>query len=204
MLALGDAKGVQVVTVFPNAFAYYFGKQPLRTIDDFKGKKLRVNATPAERAKMRQFGATAVPMDLSEVIPGLQQGVIDGTMSGAAVYVNLKFNDIAKVLTEVNDTLIVSVGSVSKAWLNKLPSDLRSMVVEEGRKLHGRAIAEARTVDEAMLQRWKSVGGEVVALPATEQAKVRTLLAGIGEEVTKDNPAVNAFYKRMLATAQKY
>jgi hypothetical protein len=33
---------------------------------------------------------------------------------------------------------------------------------------------------------------------------MRSLLSGIGEEVTKDNAQVNAFYKRLLATSQKH
>jgi TRAP-type C4-dicarboxylate transport system substrate-binding protein len=204
ILALGADKGVQVVSVYTYAPAHYFGKQPLRRLDDFKGKKLRVNATAAERAKMRQFGASAVPMDLSEVVPGIQQGVIDGTMSATAVYVNLKFNDIAKVLTEVNDTMIVSVGVVSRPWLAKLPADLRQIVIEEGHKLQARTNAHSRAMDEGMVKRWREAGGELVRLPEADQARVRQLLAGIGDEVTKDNPNANAFYKRLVATGQKY
>lgn len=203
-LALGADKGIQVVSVFTYAFAHYFGKQPLRRLDDFKGKKLRVNATAAERAKMRQFGATAVPMDLAEVIPGLQQGVIDGTMSATAVYVNLKFNDIAKVITQVNDTMIISSGAVSRAWLNKLPSDLRQAVIEEGNKLQPRVMTHSRVLDDTMRKRWTEAGGEFVSLPPDEHARARQLLVGVGEEVTKDNAAVSAFYKRMHSTAQKY
>ena len=204
ILALGADKGVQVISVYTFAPAHYFGKQPLRRLDDFKGKKLRVNATAAERAKMRQFGASAVPMDLSEVVPGIQQGVIDGTMSATAVYVNLKFNDISKVLTEVNDTMIVSVGVVSRPWLAKLPADLRQMVVEEGNKLQGRINAQSRVMDENMVKRWREAGGELIRLPESDQARVKQLLSGVGEEVTKDNPAANAFYKRLVATGQKY
>jgi TRAP-type C4-dicarboxylate transport system substrate-binding protein len=204
ILALGADKGVQVVSVYTFAPAHYFGKQPLRRLDDFKGKKLRVNATAAERAKMRQFGASAVPMDLSEVVPGIQQGVIDGTMSAAAVYVNLKFNDISKVLTEVNDTMIVSVGVVSRPWLAKLPADLRQIVVEEGNKLQARINPQSRVMDEGMVKRWREAGGELVKLPESDQARVKQLLAGIGEEVTKDNASANAFYKRLVATGQKY
>lgn len=204
ILALGADKGVQVVSVYTFAPAHYFGKQPIRRLDDFKGKKLRVNATAAERAKMRQFGASAVPMDLSEVVPGIQQGVIDGTMSATAVYVNLKFNDISKVLTEVNDTMIVSVGVVSRPWLSKLPADLRQMVVEEGNNLQARINAQSRVVDEGMVKRWREAGGELIRLPEADQARVKQLLSGVGEEVTKDNPAANAFYKRLVATGQKY
>jgi TRAP-type C4-dicarboxylate transport system substrate-binding protein len=204
ILALGADKGVQVVSVYTFAPAHYFGKQPIRKLDDFKGKKLRVNATAAERAKMRQFGASAVPMDLSEVVPGIQQGVIDGTMSAAAVYVNLKFNDISKVLTEVNDTMIVSVGVVSRPWLAKLPADLRQIVVEEGNKLQARINPQSRVMDEGMVKRWREAGGEIVRLPESDQARVKQLLSGIGEEVTRDNASANAFYKRLVATGQKY
>jgi TRAP-type transport system periplasmic protein len=204
ILALGADKNVQIVSVYTYAPAHYFGKQPLRRLDDFKGKKLRVNATAAERAKMRQFGASAVPMDLAEVVPGIQQGVIDGTMSATAVYVNLKFIDIAKVLTEVNDTMIVSVAAVSRPWLGKLPAELRQAVIEEGAKLQPKINEHSRVLDQGMVKRWRESGGELVKLPEADQAKVKQLLAGVGEEVTKDNATANAFYKRLVATGQKY
>ena len=204
ILGLGADKNIQIVSIYTFAFAHYLAKQPIRRIDDFKGKKLRVNATAAERAKMRVFGATAVPMDLAEVIPGLQQGVIDGTQSATAVFVNLKFNEISKTLTELNDTMVVSVGAVSRAWLGKLPTDLRQIVIEEGAKIQPRMMAQSRTIDDGMRKRWAEVGGEFVRFSPEEQARVRQLLGPIGEEVTKDNPATSAFYKRLAATAQKY
>jgi TRAP-type C4-dicarboxylate transport system substrate-binding protein len=204
ILGLGADKNLQVVSIYTFAFAHYLGKQPIRKLDDFKGKKLRVNATAAERAKMRQFGATAVPMDLSEVIPGLQQGVIDGTQSVTAVYVNLKFNEISKTLLELNDTMVVSVGVVSRPWLAKLPPDLREIVIDEGQKLQPRMMAQSRVLDEAMRKRWIDAGGEFVRLPAADRARLPSLLGGIGEEVTKDNPAVGAFYKKVLDTSRKY
>ena len=204
ILGLGADKNIQIVSVYTYAPAHYFGKQPIRRLDDFKGKKLRVNATAAERAKMRQFGASAVPMDLAEVVPGIQQGVIDGTMSATAVYVNLKFNDIAKVLTEVNDTMIVSVAAVSRPWLGKLPPELRQAVIQEGTNLQPRINEHSRVLDQSMVKRWRDAGGEMVKLPEADQAKVKQLLAGIGEEVTKDNATANAFYKRLVATGQKY
>jgi TRAP-type C4-dicarboxylate transport system substrate-binding protein len=204
IMGLGADKNLQVVSVTTYAFAHYFGKEPLRTLDDFKGKKLRVNATDAERAKMRAFGATAVAMDLAEVVPGLRQGVIDGTMSATSVYVIFKFYDIAKVLTEVHDTMIISTGAVSRPWLDKLPADLRQIVIEEGAKLQPRLMARSRELDGAMRKKWEEVGGSFVMLPAADQAKVKSLLAGVGDEVTKGNPAVSAFYRQMKATSEKH
>jgi TRAP-type C4-dicarboxylate transport system substrate-binding protein len=165
---------------------------------------MRINATAAERAKMRQFGATGLPMDLAEVVPGLQQGLIDGTMSATAVYVNFKFNDIGKVITEVHDTMIISSAAVSRAWLAKLPAELRQLALDEGAKLQPRVMAHSRALDDAMRKRWTEAGGEFVALPAADKSRVRQLLGGIGEEVTKDNAAVHGFYKRLHGTAQKH
>jgi TRAP-type transport system periplasmic protein len=204
ILGLGANRNMQVVSVYTFAYANYFGKQPIRTLDDIKGKKFRVNATAAERAKMRQLGGTAVPMDLSEVIPGLQQGSIDGTQSATAVYVNLKFNEISKQLTESNDTMVVSVGVVSRAFLNRLPPDLRQLVIETGNSMQPRMMARSREIDEQARKRWTEMGGEWLRFSAADQARMRTQLSGIGEEVTKDNPAVSAFYKKLLETSQKY
>lgn len=204
ILGLGSDKNLQVVTVTTYAMAHYFGKEPIRSLDDFKGKKLRVNATDAEREKMRRFGATAVAMDLAEVVPGLQQGTIDGTMSATAVYVIFKFFDIAKVLTEVHDTMIISTGAVSRVWLNKLPADLRNVVVEEGRKLQPRLMEHSRKLDSAMRAKWAEAGGSFVTLPEADKAKVKSTLADVGEQVTKGNPAVAAFYKQLKTTAAKH
>ncbi|MCL4799220.1 MAG: TRAP transporter substrate-binding protein [Burkholderiales bacterium] len=204
ILGLGADKNLQVVTVTTYAMAHYFGKQPLRSLDDFKGKKLRVNATDAEREKMRRFGATAVAMDLAEVVPGLQQGTIDGTMSATAVYVIFKFFDIAKVLTEVHDTMIISTGAVSRAWLDKLPADLRQIVVDQGRKLQPRLMEHSRKLDAAMRTKWTDAGGSFVTLPDADKAKVKSNLADVGDQVTKGNPSVATFYKQLKATAAKY
>ena len=74
------------------------------TLADFSGKKLRINGTELERQKMAKLGATGVGMPLSEVMPALDQGTIDGTISGISVFVALKMNDLIKVITVTNDT----------------------------------------------------------------------------------------------------
>lgn len=204
ILALGADKNLQVVSVYPFAAAHYFGKPPIRSLNDFKGKKIRVNATAAERAKMSLFGGTAVPMDLPEVVPGLRQGVIDGTMSAMAIYVNFKFIDLDKVILQTNDTMIISIGAVSRPWLAKLPADLRQVVIEEGAKLSARTSAHSHVLDGQMEKRWKEAGGQIVTLSAAEAGRMRKLLSGVGEEVTKANPAVNAFYQKLAATGRKY
>lgn len=202
--AIGADKNVVTVSVFPHSTAHYFGKKPIRRLADFKGLKLRVNATPAEREKMSRFGATAVPMPLNEVVPGLQRGTIDGTMSGTVVYVVFKFNQVGKVLTQTNDTMILSAGLVSKTWLDKLPADLQKVVLDAGIALQERTSKFSDTSEQAMVKRWIAEGGELISLPDDDLATIRKSLASVGEDVTKDDPALNAFYKQVRSTAAKY
>ncbi len=60
----------------------YGAKNAIMKLADFSGKKLRINGTEMERQKMAKLGATGVGMPLSEVVPALDQGTIDGTISG--------------------------------------------------------------------------------------------------------------------------
>jgi TRAP-type C4-dicarboxylate transport system substrate-binding protein len=205
VLNLAESKGLVGVNLAVAAESLYFGvKRPLRTLDDFKGMKLRVNATPAERARMAALGATAVPMGLPEMITSLQNGVIDGTMSGMSIYTNFNLQNVGKVLLETHDTLLVSFGALSKPWLDKLPPDLAKIIVDEARKLQ--PWARQTAIDEVaqLRQVWLSRGGEIVHLPPDQQAELERRLKPIGAEVTKDDPALKAFYDKTKALAAKY
>ena len=205
ILGLGEAKGLVGVYVAAQAEAHYFGaKKPFRRLADFQGTKLRVNATPAERERMRQLGATAVPMGLGEMITSLQSGVIDGTMSGISIYVNFNLQNVSKTITETNDTLLVSTGFLSKAWLDTLPADLRKIVVDEARKLQGWAAQTSVDEKVELRKKWLERGGEIVNLPPEDMAELQKRLRPIGADITKSDPVLKAFYDRILATAAKY
>jgi TRAP-type C4-dicarboxylate transport system substrate-binding protein len=205
VLKMAEAKGIVGVNLAVAAESLYFGaKKPLRHIDDFKGMKLRVNATPAERARMGALGATAVPMGLPEMITSLQNGVIDGTMSGMSIYTNFNLQNVGKTLLETHDTLLVSFGGLSKAWLDKLPPDLSKIIVDEARKLQ--PWARQTAVDEvaALRKVWIERGGEIVTLPPAEQAELEKRLKPIGAEITQGDPVLKAFYEKIQAVKAKY
>jgi TRAP-type transport system periplasmic protein len=205
VLKMAEAKGIIGVNLAVAAESLYFGaKKPLRNIDDFKGMKLRVNATPAERARMGALGATAVPMGLPEMITSLQNGVIDGTMSGMSIYTNFNLQNVGKTLLETHDTLLVSFGGLSKAWLDKLPPDLSKIIVEEARKLQPWARQTAIDEVAALRKVWIERGGEFVTLPPAEQAELEKRLKPIGAEVTQGDPALKAFYEKIQAVKAKY
>jgi TRAP-type transport system periplasmic protein len=204
ILALGTDKGFVGIGTFAYAAHDYLAKDPIRAFADFKGKKIRVNATPIEREAMARLGATASPMPLNEVLPALQRNVIDGTRSAISIFVTLKYQDVSKLVTVTNDTMLVPVATVSKMWLDKLPADLQKAVVDAGQVAQGRTDAFTAEFMAGMPKRWTEAGGEIFVLPEAERAKVVAALKDVGDDVTKDDPPVKAFFERVRATAAKH
>jgi len=204
LLDLGKPKGIVGIGTFGLGSSNYTAKSPIMRLADFSGKKLRVNATAMEREKMRRLGATAVPMPLNEVLPSLQRGVIDGTMSGNSVFIAFKFNDVVKVITVTNDTMLVALAVVSKVWFDKLPPELQKAVVDAGRETQMRTHKWEQAFTKTLDDKWREVGGQVHTLPPEDLAKMREMLSSVGDDVSKDQPAVLDMLKRVRAVAAKH
>jgi TRAP-type C4-dicarboxylate transport system substrate-binding protein len=204
ILDLVVPKGMVGIGTFGLGASNYAAKSPILKLADFSGKKLRVNATAMEREKMKRLGATAVPMPLNEVLPSLQRGVIDGTMSGTSVFVAFKFNDVVKTITVTNDTMLVSLAMVSKVWLDKLPADLRKVVVEQGKLTQVRTNKWEQEFSKGLEKTWADMGGNMHRLPADELAKMNTLLKSVADDVSKHQPPVLDMLKKVRAVAARH
>ncbi len=203
ILALAEPKGLVGMAMLAVGASHYAARKPILRLADFKGKKLRINGSELERAKMSALGASGIAMALSEVMPALDQGTIDGTISGFAVFVPFKMNTLVHVVTVTNDTQLISIAVVSKRWLDGLPPDLRKLVLDTGHALEPAAQADALALLAKLQQQWIDMGGEVHLLPPEDMAQLKTLLTPVGEEVTKSQPAVHDFYEEVRATAAK-
>src|SRR5580692_5259162 len=181
----------------------YGAKKAILTLPDFSGKKLRINGTELERQKMAKLGATGVGMPLSEVVPALDQGTIDGTISGLSVFVAFKMNDLLKTITVTNDTFINSIVVVSKAWLDTLPPDLQKIVVDSGAPVQAKTQAWEFDFNKQLEQQWTALGGTVHKLSGDDLAKMKTLLAPVADDATKDQPAVHDMLQMVRAAAAK-
>ena len=165
ILALGTDKGLVGIGTFAYAAHDYLAKDPIRTFADFKGKKIRVNATPIEREAMVRLGATASPMPLNEVLPALQRNVIDGTRSAISIFVTLKYQDVSKLVTVTNDTMLVPVATVSKPWFDKLPLDLQKAVMDAGAAAEKRTDTFTGEFMAGMPKRWTEAGERSSSCP---------------------------------------
>jgi len=88
---------LRVLIYMDMGFRHFWNtKRPINTPDDLKGLKLRVQQGKVFADTVNGLGASAVPMGWNEVIPAVQQGVVDGADLPVANIFNLKAYEVSK------------------------------------------------------------------------------------------------------------
>jgi TRAP-type C4-dicarboxylate transport system substrate-binding protein len=202
-LALGEAKGLRGIGIFYNSPVIVLSKKPIRALGDFKGQKIRVFATPLQIEPKKALGAIPVPMALSEVLPALQSGTIDGLLAGIPVLTAMKFYDAAKAITEIHPGIVVSTVVVNVKWFDALPADLRTAITAAGDAVDNGSCQVAAGIVARANKGWIDNGGQLLQLPAADQAKMMAELKALGSQLLSQNPAVKAEYDALLKVADR-
>jgi TRAP-type C4-dicarboxylate transport system substrate-binding protein len=193
------------------SFAYCAGEpaiassQPIRKLADLKGLKIRVLATPVERALAAEVGATGVPMDYGEVLAALQNRVIDGARSAIVVMGPSKFYTVAKYVNIIADNYIPSGMWLSKLWLGKQPAEVQKSILDTARDVTPHAVRWAKEITANWEREWGKNGGEVIRFSAEERREYMARARQIGERLLggHDNARVREMYQLLRAAADE-
>lgn len=160
-------------------------KHPIRTPDDVRGLKMRVQASPIQKDTYAAFGALPTPIAFSELYSALQTGVVDGADPSVVDMISLKFWQVTKYLTLTHHFNIMDVVVVSKQFLGKLSPQDQEIVRQAG-KTGGDAEAKATLDAEAdMLKQLKEKGIQVFEMsdPKAFRAKVQPVYVNDADRV---------------------
>ncbi len=203
MLSLGAAKGMHGAGLFmvnPSAIVF---KTPVRHLADFKGKKVRIFASPFQSVAFDRLGATPVAMTLGDVMPALQQGAIDGAVASTAIFTAFHYQDAAKYVTDTGQPAIFAIVEVSKKWYDALPPDLQQIIDQTAAKETVAINPQATEITENSRKLWTDTGGELISLPPDEQASLLKLLSSVGADVSKERPLLAEAYKIVSEAAAR-
>jgi len=203
MLGLGADKGLHGVAMFMNSPSSVIAKDAIRKLADFKGKKIRVLASPFQTQAIERLGATPVAMTLGDVIPAIQQGAVDGAVGGIVVWTPMHFKDAAKYVTETGQPAVFAIVEVNKAWYESLPADLKKMIDDDAAKEQAAIGPVASEIVSKARKGWTDSGGELISLPADEQASMMKTFGSVGADVSKSKPALSEAYQIVTAAAQR-
>jgi len=203
MLGLGADKGLHGVGLFTSQPSSIIAKAAIRHLADLKGKKLRTFASQFQSEAFGRLGVTPVAMTLGDVLPALQQGAIDGAVAGTVIYSAMHYIDAAKFVTDIGQPVVFGLAAVSKKWYDALPPDLQQIIDKAGAAASIQVKPETVAINDKAENAWMAAGGELIKLPADEQAAMLKTLASVGEDVSKTKPALSAAYKVVTDAAAR-
>ena len=203
-LQLGIKKGIVGANIWVYDGNSYLMSSPIKTLSDFKGKKIRVLASQIERAIVGSVNATGVPIPFTEVVPAIQRRVVDGARTSLVVGVRAKFPTVTKHLTITNGSYITTGTWVSKVWLEKLPKNLQKVVLDASAESSDWASMKSSNFVDAAIEEWKEAGATVYRLSSEEHKTYMEGIAPLGDEVLgkHKNPQVREMFNLLKAAAK--
>jgi len=158
-----ESKGLKILA--PNWIygdRHTLTKRPIRTVDDFKGLKLRVPNNLMQIKGTEVMGATPTPMPLGEVYTSLQQGVIDGVENPLPVLYGGKFQEVAKYLTLDGHIKLITVWFTGTKFFDTLTKEQQDILIDTGKAagLYNNNLA-VKAADE-VINKFKAEGVEII------------------------------------------
>lgn len=198
---IGDKKGVTVGAFIVYDMQYFSFKTPASSLNDVKGKRVRVLASEAEQAAVQSLGMASIPMPIPEVLPALQQGTIDGVSSGLTIFTTLRYYDAAPNMLETRLWGILTGVLFSQSWLAEQPADIRKTILDTAQSLEAENHAWNQTNLKNAREVWAKNGGIMKSLPAAEQADAQKRVTEATTKVLAKYPPVKATYDAIKAIA---
>jgi TRAP-type C4-dicarboxylate transport system substrate-binding protein len=115
----------------------------------------------------------------------------------------LHYIDAGKYIVEIGQPYVNTIAVMNKKWLEALPPDLQKIVRDDATATAVSIVPFVNDFFEAQRKEWVSKGGELISLPADEQAAFLAKTSTIGDELSKDRPELNEAVKVVMEAAAR-
>jgi TRAP-type transport system periplasmic protein len=149
--------------------------QPIRTLADFKGLKIRAPTRQTNRLLAR-LGATPVSMPVPAVADALNKGVIDGAVMPWEVVPSIKVHEMVKFHTETDAAMpalytAIFLYAMNRKTYDSLPPDLRKVIDDNSGLALARELGQLWDASAPAARKQATDRGNVInVVPATEVA----------------------------------
>jgi TRAP-type C4-dicarboxylate transport system substrate-binding protein len=203
VLGLGGNKGLFGAGIFPIGPSSIITRKQIHGLADYSGLKIRVLASQFQLEMIKRMGASPVAMTLGDVLPALQQGAIDGSLTTITQYTTLHYLDAAKYVVQTDQPYVTSIAVLSKKWVEGLPTDLQKIVQDDATKMAKDIVPFVTEFFDAQGKLWVQQGGDLSRLPAADQAAMIAKISSIAADLSATKPDLNTAVKVVFAAAAK-
>jgi len=160
-----ETKGIKGLAYWDNGFKSFSANKPLKTPDDFKGQKMRIQSSKVLESQMRAVGAIPQVMAFSEVYQALQTGVVDGTENPHSNLYTQKMHEVQKHMTVSDHGYLGYAVITNKKFWDGLPADVRGQLETAMKEATVYANKIAKEENDGALEKVKASGKTQVYVP---------------------------------------
>jgi tripartite ATP-independent transporter DctP family solute receptor len=155
-------QGARVIALSTLGLRNMYSKREIKKIEDIKGLKVRVQATPTEDTMFPAYGAQIVHMPFGSVYTSLQTGVVDIAENGVNVYLANKHYEVAPVLSMTEHEANNSFTWISDKLWNSLSAEQQNWVQIAADEVNRNQPAKAIALEHESAAKLKSIGVKIV------------------------------------------
>src|ERR1700709_1577287 len=155
-------QGARVIALSTLGLRNMYSKREIKKVEDIKGLKVRVQATPTEDTMFPAYGAQIVHMPFGSVYTSLQTGVVDVAENGVNVYLANKHYEVAPVLSMTEHEANNSLVWVSDKLWNSLTPEQQGWVQTAADEVNKNEPAQAIELEHQSQDKLKAIGVKVV------------------------------------------
>ncbi|NLK73906.1 MAG: TRAP transporter substrate-binding protein [Clostridiales bacterium] len=124
--------GVRGLFFVEEGFRHLFFNAEVKSIDDIKGKKIRVSTDPIMMGMISNLGGSPTSISFNELYSSLSTGVVEGAEQPIANYQSNAFNEVAPYMILDGHTMGACEVIITETAWNKLSEPQKQAVMEAG------------------------------------------------------------------------
>jgi C4-dicarboxylate-binding protein DctP len=152
-----------------NGFKSFSANSPIRSPDDLRGKKMRVQPSRVLEEEMRALGALPQAMAFSDVYDALRAGVVDGTENPISNLYTQRMHEVQKYLALTDHGYLGYAVIVNKRFWDDLPMDVRGQLEAAMKDATVYANRIAKEQNDRDLEAVKLSGKTKIYVPTREE-----------------------------------
>jgi TRAP-type C4-dicarboxylate transport system substrate-binding protein len=145
--------------------------QPIRTLEDCKGRKIRAAQAYTIKGTLEALGFNAPPLPWTEVFQAIQQGVVAGLSTPPGLMVANRFQEVINNVTLSDHLFGTYIFWIRAETLAGMPEDLRKMVIDAAAEACAKAQKESKEFDDKAVDFLKSKGVKVWTITPEEKTR---------------------------------
>lgn len=161
-----EDNGIVTFTFTETGFAYLMSQTPVTTVEQLQNLKPWIpDGDPIAAELVKAFGVSPIPLNITDVLAGLQTGLINAVVAPPTVALALQWHNHVEYMTDLPLVYIYSMMAMDRKAYQRIDESDREIVQAVLDKLFKEVGEETRLDNEKAMQAMSSVGIEKVEIP---------------------------------------